>query len=183
MESQPFLIALGKKLPPFHEISSLFATIVFLVYCWTSVAFLWKVPIWNYFLSPGEIAIIVAYILASSLFESALILFVFLFASLVLPSRWLSNKFIVRSSIIIFALTFWVALFDLSSLLELPTKRDILTFMVGFPLTAGLGILLADRMSLVRRLMIFVSDQLIVFLYLWIPLSLIGTLIVILRII
>jgi hypothetical protein len=183
MESQPSLIALRKRLPPFHEISSFYATIVFLVYGWTSVAFFWKVPSWSYFLSPSEIVVILAYVLVSSLFESVLILFVFLLASLVLPSDWLSHRFVVRSSLIIFALTFWVALFDLSSLVQLPTRSDVISFGIGFPLTAGLSILLANRTPLVRRLMIFVSDQLIVFLYLWLPLSLIGILIVILRIV
>lgn len=183
MESPQTFIALRKRLPPFHEISSFYATIVFLVYGWTSVAVFWKIPSWFYFLSPGEIVVILAYILVSSLFESVLILFIFLLASLVLPSEWLSHRFIVRSSILIFALTFWVALFDLSSLAQPPTWRDVISFGIGFPLTAGLGILLADRTPLVWRLILFVSDQLIVFLYLWLPLSLIGILIVILRIV
>ena len=173
MESPQSLIALRKRLPPSHEISSFYATIVFLVYGWTSVAVFWKIPSWSYFLSPGEIVVILAYILVSSLFESVLILFIFLLASLVLPSDWLSHRFIVRSSILIFALTFWVALF----------WRDVISFGIGFPLTAGLGILLADRTPRVWRLILFVSDQLIVFLYLWLPLSLIGILIVILRIV
>lgn len=183
MESQSSFSALRKKLPPFHEISSFYATIVFFVYSWTSVAFFWKVPSWRYFLSSGEIVVVLAYILASKLLESLLILMVFLLASFVLPSGWLSDKFVVRCSIVIFAFTFWVTLFDRNSLAQVPTNRDVLSFVFGFPLTAGLGILLADRMPLVRRFMAFVSDQLIVFLYIWLPLSLIGILIVFLRII
>ena len=183
MKNQSYLISLRKKLPPLHDISSFYGTIVFFVYGWTSLAFFWKVPSWIYFLKLGEILVIFAYSLASTLLEAALILLVFLLASLVLPSNWLRNQFVVRSSIIFIALTFWVALFDLSTLIELPSKRDIFSFAIGFPLTAGLGVLLADRMPLIRRLMMFVSDQLIIFLYIWLPLSLIGILIVLLRMI
>jgi len=183
MESQPSFSALRKRLPAFHEISSFYAIIVFLVYSWTSVAFFWKVPSWQFYLSPGEIVIVLAYVLAAKLLESLLILLAFLFASFVLPSGWLSDKFVLRSSIVIFAFTFWVTVFDLNSLAQVLTNRDVLFFVIGFPFTAGLGILLADRMPLVRRFMAFVSDQLIVFLYIWLPLSLIGILIVFLRII
>jgi hypothetical protein len=183
MKSQPYLIALRKKIPPFQEITGLYATIVFLVYGWTSVAFFWKVPSWKYFLDLAEIAVLLAYILASSLLESALILVLFLFASLLLPSRWLSNKFVVRGSIILYSLTFWVVLFDLSTQVQPPTKGDVISFVVGFPLTTVLGIKLANKIPSVRRFMTSLSDQLTIFLYVWLPLSLIGILIVILRII
>ena len=174
-------IALREKLPPFQEISSFFATIVFVVYGWTSVAFFWKVPSWMYFLSASEIVVIFAYLLVSSLLESAVILIVFLVAGLALPADWLRNKFVVRSSIIFFSLALWVALFDMGSPAPIPTDRDMLSFFVGFPLTAGLGILSSIRLPSVDRFMTFVGDQLIVFLYLWIPLSLMGLLIVLLR--
>lgn len=181
MENQPYFIALRKKLPPFHEISSLYATIVFLVYGWTSVAFFWKVPSWLYFLNLGEIAFIVAYVLSSTLLESVIILLVFVLACLLLPANWLQNKFAVRGSVIFYSLTFWVILLNLGSLIQLPTTTDVITFAIGFPLTAGSGILLADRIPLLHRFVNFLGNQLTVFLYLWLPLSLAGVLIVILR--
>jgi hypothetical protein len=181
MQSHPYLIALKEKIPPLHEIWNLYATIVFLIYGWTSVAFFWKVPSWLYFLNLGEIASIVAYALSSALLESVIILLAFVLASLVLPSSWLRNKFVIRGSIIFCSLTFWVILLTLISLIQLPTTTDVLTFVIGFPLTAGLGILLADRSLLFQRLMNFLSNQLTIFLYLWLPLSLAGILILILR--
>jgi hypothetical protein len=172
---------LHKKIPTLREISSLYATIAFLVYGWTSMALVWKVPSWLYFLNLGEIAVTLAYILSSSLLESAILLLLFLFASLLFPASWLRNKFVVRGSIIFYSLTFWVALFDLSSLIQLPATQDVLAFLIGFPLTAGLGLLLAERLPLLHRFVNDLSDRLTIFLYLWIPLSLAGILIIILR--
>src|SRR6266498_944303 len=114
MENDLYFVVLKEKIPPPHEISSLYATIVFLVYGWTSLAFFWKVPSWLYFLNLGEIVSILAYVLSSTLLESLIILLLFLLASLVLPASWLRNKFVVRGSIIFYSLTFWVILLTLS---------------------------------------------------------------------
>jgi hypothetical protein len=181
MESQPYLIALRNKLPSFDEISSFYATIVFVVYSWTSLAFFWKAPSWLYFLNLGEIVSILAYALSSTLFESVIILLLFVLASLVLPATWLRNKFVIRSSIVFYSLTFWVILLTLNSLIQLPTTNDLLTLAMGFPLTAGLGMILVDRVPLLRRFMDYVSNQLIIFLYVWLPLSLAGILILMIR--
>jgi len=176
------LTALRNKIPPFHEILALYATIVFLIYGWATITFFWKVPSWLYFLGLEEIAGILSYTFASSLLECTIILFIFLFASLVLPSKWLYNKFAVRGSLMVYALTFWVVLFTLNSLIQLPSTGDVITFSIGVLLTSVLAMILADRSSVVQRLIITVGNRLTVFLYLWLPLSLIAILVVVLRI-
>lgn len=176
------MTALRNKIPPFHEILALYATIVFLIYGWATITFFWKVPSWLYFLSLEEIAGILSYTFASSLLECTIILFIFLFASLVLPSKWLYNRFAVRGSLMVYALTFWVVLFTLNSLIQLPTTGDVITFSIGVLLTSVLAMILADRISVVQRLIITVGNRLTVFLYLWLPLSLIAILVIVLRI-
>lgn len=176
------MIALRKKIPPLHEILTLYATIIFLIYGWASVTFLWKLPSWLYFLSLGEIAAILSYTFASSLLECTIILFIFLFASLVLPSRLLYNKFVVRGSLIVYSLTFWVVLFNMNSLIQLPTTSDVISFGIGVLLTVGMGLIIADRISFVQRLLIGLGHRLTVFLFLWLPLSLVGILVILLRI-
>lgn len=176
------MIALRKKIPPLHEILALYATIVFLIYGWASITFFWKVPSWLYFLSLGEIVAILSYTFASSLLECTVILFVFLFASLVLPPGFLSNKFAVRASLIVYSLTFWVVLFTLNSLIQLPTTSDVITFGLGVPVTSALAILLSERISFVPGLVTAVGNRLTIFLYLWLPLGLLGILVIIFRI-
>ena len=181
MNSHSYFIAIRRKIPPFRSISSLYATIVVLVGGWTTFAFLWKLPSWLYYMDLGQIAVLWAYVVVVSLFESLTFLFLFLLASTILPSRWLYSQFIVRGSILIYSLTFWVALFDFRSGIELPTRADVLALAIGFPLTAGLGILLADRIPSIKRFLISLANRLVIFLYLWTPISFIAILIVIFR--
>jgi hypothetical protein len=159
-----------------------FATIVFLIFGWASITFFWKVPSWLYFLSLGEIAAILAYTFASSLLECTIILLLFLFASLVLPSPWLAKKFAVRASLILYVLTFWVVLFTLNSLIQLPGTSDIITFGLGVPVTSALALLLSERIPLFPGLVNAVGSRLTIFLYLWLPLGLLGMLVIMFRI-
>jgi hypothetical protein len=176
------LIALRKRIPPLHEILALYSTIVFLIYGWASITFFWKVPSWLYFLSLGEIAAILAYTFASSLLECTIILFIFLFASLVLPSRLLADKFAVRTSLIVYSLTFWVVLFTLNTLIQLPVTSDFITLGLGVLVTSTLALLLSERIPLVPRLVNAVGSRLTIFLYLWLPLGVLGILVIIFRI-
>jgi len=176
------LIALRKKIPPLHEILAVYATIVFLIYGWASITFFWKVPSWLYFLSIGEIAAILSYTFASSLLECTIILFIFLFAGLVLPSRLLADRFAVRASLIVYSLTFWMVLFTLNTLIQLPTTSDFITFGLGVSVTSALAILLSERISFVPGLVMAVGNRLTIFLYLWLPLGLLGILVIIFRI-
>jgi hypothetical protein len=100
----------------------------------------------------------------------------------VLPSRMLSNKFAIRGSLIVYSLTFWVILFNLNSLIQLPTTSDVITFGIGALVTSALAIMIAERISLIQRLVITLGNRLTIFLYLWLPLSLIGILVIMLRI-
>lgn len=176
------MTALKKKLPPLDEILGLYATIVFLIYGWASITFSWKVPSWLYFLSLGEIGAILSYTLVSSLLECTIILFIFLLVGLILPAKLFINKFIVRGSLIFYILTFWVILFHLSTLIQLPTRDDLVTFGLLAFLTLALGLVIAERIPAVQRMLVALGNRLTVFLYLWLPLSIVGILILLVRI-
>ncbi|HET9591254.1 MAG TPA: hypothetical protein VFO91_20875 [Anaerolineales bacterium] len=161
----------------------MYATIVFIIYGWAMITFFWKVPSWLYFLSLGEIAAILSYTFASSLVESTLILSIFLFAGLVLPSALLTDQFVIRGSMIVYGMSFWVALFNLNALIEVPTRSDVISFGIVALLTVSLGLIAADRIPAVRKLLFALSQRLTVFLYLWLPLSLLGMLFILFRIV
>ncbi|HSL43536.1 MAG TPA: hypothetical protein VK897_08895 [Anaerolineales bacterium] len=176
------MTALRKKIPPLDEILAVYGTIVFLIYGWASITFSWKVPSWLYYLSLAEITAILSYTLASSLLECTIILLLLLLLAFLLPSKWLVDKFVTRASIIVYLLTFWVALFNLSTLIQLPTSRDLIFFGGIAILTIGMAIVIADRILPFQRLMTALGNRLIVFLYFWLPLSALGILIILVRI-
>ena len=183
MNNVRFLVGVREKFPSIHEIASLYSIIVFIAYGWTSVAVFWKLHSWSYILSPGEIVVTLAFIVTARLLKSVVVLLIFLFASLLLPVNWIRNKFVVRCSMILCSFTLWVVMFTMSTSTHLPDLGDILIFLAGFSLTSAFGLLLSERKSHVRRFLNLVGDQLIIFLYVSLPLSLVGILIVILRII
>lgn len=144
--------------------------------------FAWKIPSWLYFLSLGDIASVFAYTLLSSLLESTLLLSLFLLAALILPARLFADKFLVRGSIVIIILTFWVAMFNLVTLIQLPTTEDLISFGSLAFLTIALGLVLGERMTVFQNMLIAFGNRLTVFLYFWLPLSAIGVLVVLLRV-
>lgn len=170
-----------ERIPPRSEIFCVYGTIVFLIYGWASVAFFWKLPGWLYFLSLSELAVIAAYILTSNLLESLALLLVFLIACVVLPPAWLRNEFATRGALTMYSLSMCVGLLNLSTLLALPTGADLFSTASGFLLTAGFALWLDKRIPVVHRLMADLGNRMIIFLYLWIPLSLIGLLVVVIR--
>lgn len=126
-----------ERIPPSYETLRLYATIVFLIYGWTSIAFLWKLPSWSYFLNALEITMVAAYILVSNMLESLIVLGVFLFISLVLPPRWLRNDLAVRGSVLMYVLTFWACVFPLNSLIGLPSRSELLAMPIALVVSAG----------------------------------------------
>lgn len=177
----PDLTALRRKIPPLPEILALYGTIVFLIYGWATITFFWKVPSWLYFLSVQELAAIFSYTLASSLFESTLILIIFLCVGILLPARIFADQFTVRGSVIIYILTFWAAMFNLITLIQLPTSNDILAFGLVTLLTMALGLVTTERFPAMQKLLVGLGTRLTVFLYLWLPLSAVGILIILSR--
>jgi hypothetical protein len=170
-----------QRFPSRSEILILYGNVVFLIYGWTSIAFFWKARSWSYILSLGEIAVVASYILASDLLESITLLVLLLCLSAVLPASWLRDDFAVRGSILLYCLTFWVGLLSFGTLLELPTSTELLSAAIGFLLTAGLAIWLVNRSPVMQWLIREWGNGLTVFLFLWIPLSLVGLLVMIIR--
>lgn len=170
-----------KKIPRPYEIWSLYSTIVFLIYGWTSIAFFWKLPSWLKILNGWEIVVVIAYILASNLLESLIVLMLFLLACILLPSAWLRQDLAVRGSLIMCVFTFWTAIFTLNSLIVFPTRMELLLITVGLLASLGLAVFLVGRNAFVRRLMRVLSNRSIIFLYVWLPLSLMGVIIVLIK--
>lgn len=170
-------------MPQLYEIWSLYSTMVFLIYGWTTIAFFWKLPSWMKILNGGEIAIVIAYILASNLLESLLLLIVFVIAAIVLPSSWLREDFAVRGGCMMYVFTFWACIFALNSLIVFPTPSELIFIAAGLLASMLLVLLSVKQTAFMRRLMRSIANRTIIFLYLWVPLSLIGAIVVLIKLI
>lgn len=173
---------LKSRLPNRDAIASVFAIIAFLVYGWTTVVFLWKLPSWLLFLTLDEILAVFAYSMVSALLESLTALAVLLFACLILPSHWMRDVFVARgTTAALFGLgsvmlyMYWFAIVGDDLLPALPL------WSLGGLLVTLLFAFLSPRLRVWACAAAWLSDRLIIFLYLFLPLSLVSLLIVIYR--
>ncbi len=171
-----------KRLPSFASVLPLYSVIAVMAYGWTITSFLWKLPSWLLFLTIGEILALFAYAMASALGESLLILGVLLLASLILPAKWFKDEFNIRGA--------WFVMVAYGSIMVFLTLYASQDGFLGKYWTAwfagSIGVALlsayfAARARFMRSIALWLSDRLMVFLFIFLPVSAISILAVIAR--
>jgi len=171
-----------KRLPHINEIISVYAVISFMVYGWTLVAFSGRILSWSRFLALREILTIYSYSLLTDFVESLIFLALLLLVCVILPPRLMSNVFLVRGTIIVISLLgtlmFNLAFYTNAStalIWNIPAWLFIsicgLIFMVFLEV-------LSKKMPWVALTLISLTGWLMIFLYLFMGLSLFALVIV-----
>ena len=170
-----------KRFPPLAQVASVYSFIVLVIYTWTILWFFWRLPGWLYFLSVGEILVVFAYSMMTNLFESLLILCLPLGLSLVLPRKWFSDVFTTRSIVVVFT-TLAYAVYILT---QFGSRDDYPNEIVRLiPVVLLFSVVLAflvGKVGILVKAIDFFAKQTIVFLYITIPISLVSSLVVLVR--
>jgi hypothetical protein len=172
------------RLPPLTQILPVYAVIAFVVYGWTIILVFWKLPSWLFFLHGGEIVAILSYSFLLNLLESLIVLIGLLGLCWLLPARLLRDDFNVRGAalalvlLVSIMLHLWV--YNNSDLREAFIRSLLPWWGVTLALAAVL-VWWASRTAWLRRGLLELSDRLVVFLYIFVPMSLISLVIVIIR--
>lgn len=177
------MISILKRFPPTSAILPVYAVIAVPIFGWTITSWLWKLPSWLNFLTPGEIAAIFCYAIMTAFLESLLVCGFLLLLCLVLPARIFRDHFVVRGS--------WLAIGLALSILGNGIWRGMTRFTyseISLILWSIISILLIALLALLSvrvRFMVraaeWISDRLTVFLYLLIPLSILAVFVVFVR--
>lgn len=171
-----------KRLPVFGSILPVFAVIAFLVYGWTLIVFLWKLPSWILFLTLGEIMVIFAYSMTAALLESFVILGILLLVSVLLPAAWMRDVFVARGT---FAALTGLGAVMLYMYRYAVVGYDFIVQLIPWSLAAlGLTVLVAfaaGRARFLVRAAAWFSDLVSIFLFLFVPVSLISFAVVLFR--
>ena len=170
-----------QKIPKLEQIAPVYAVAVAMLYPWAISRFLWRLPSWLYFSSAGEIGVIFAYMMVVNLIESALILLVPVFLSVILPKKWFYERFVTKGALLLSLGLGYVMYFDDHLNYQSPFPLDLvyLTPLIGAVILAL--VFLIDWLGFLSKILIGLSDRLIVFLYISIPVSLISLVIVLFR--
>jgi len=173
------------RLPERRSILGVYATAVFLVYSWTLLASFWKVPSWMFFLRISDILSVYAYSFVIDFAESLLLLGLVLFVGVLLPKRWWNAQFTAKGAL-------WIIVLMVSIMLRLYTNRspdrweDFVhnqgiwwgtTFLLAFTLN-----FLVSRFNWIRKGLEGLADRLVVFLYIYLPLTIVAIVVVFARI-
>ena len=158
---------------------------MFLVYTWTLFTSFWKLPSWLFFLQAGEILSIYAYAFVVNFVESLLLLMIVLLPALLLPRAWWADTFIPRAFALILIVLGSAALH--MSLYRTPDTRAVfisgqLLWWIGTLLPALLLTWVAGRVKWIRSALENMADRFVIFLYIYLPLTLVALLIVVARI-
>lgn len=170
------------RFPKFQEIVSVYAVVSFMIYGWTFILFFWKLPSWLNFMNIAEIFGTFSYGLLVNTVESLIVISGILFICVILPARFLRDSFAARGTII--------TIISLGSMMLYQYKyraarQDFATTMPTWLIAAIIVILLVifftEWFKPLKTILVDLSDRLIIFLYIFVPLSIIAILDVILR--
>ena len=170
------------RLPRLNQVIRVYAVIACLTYAWMIVGFLWKLPSWLHFLTVWEILSILSYAFFETFIESLLMLGLLVAICLPLPPRFLRNDFATRgtwSAFVVIGAIVLLLKYSISIHLRL-----IVLFVAWSSLTL-LAVLffsfLSTRLRWLDSVASWVSDRLVVFLYILVPASLVSMLVVLVR--
>jgi len=181
-----FRNSIRSKLPSFPEIIPVFSFGLLIIFSWTLYRFFWHVPSWLYYLKILDLFIIAAYTLSFAFFESLFFIIFIIFLSILFPARFLKHKFIVQGSTITIYIS--IAAIALQRKMRILYSLDLLELII-YPLLFALSLILLiifssffyDKFEKISQLVKSISDRITIFLYLYIPISIISFFVVIFR--
>lgn len=169
------------RLPSQRDVIRVSAVCVFLVFSWSILWFLQNVSGWLPYLSVWNTLSIFAYTQAFALLESLLVLMLLVGVAAVLPTPAFRSRFTAQAGAVVFSLTFWVALFQLvfDAVLRGWTLAEFVLWFGLALVSVALACVLAYRVRRIEMVIIALAERLTVFLYCYVPLGLVGLIVVI----
>ena len=184
------LQAIRDRLPARDDTMSVFNVTLFVVFGWSIRGFLFEIPSFLLYLGFGDILAIVFYMMAFAFLESIILTGGLVIVSMIIPSGMFKDGFSYKGFLIILVATLGFILFqgyykvgffqnfinnDYSPLWPL-FLGSIISMMV-----LGCLIWLFQKKPRLQKYLLYLIEQFGIFAYIYIPLGLIGLLVVFVR--
>jgi hypothetical protein len=160
-----------KRLPEFQSVLAVYAVIAVMFAGWTITAFLWKLSSWLLVLNLREIFTVFSYGMAADFLESLIILLILLAASALLPANLLHDDFVVRGTVLSMGIIGAMMAF-LVAQMRFGSEGGLKLLIPPFIVLLGMALVLS-RLAIfpwLRSAAIWLSDRLIIFLFILVPL-------------
>jgi len=170
------------RLPRIQDILPVYAVISFMIYGWTFVLFFWKFPSWLNFMTPAQLFGAFSYGILTNVIESLIVISGLLCLCILLPSRYLRDAFVDRGTMITIIALGSVMLYQYKyRSVRFDFANDIRLWAIATVLITLLFVFLTTKVKFLKSAMLNISDRMIIFLYIFVPLSVICVLDVIIR--
>ena len=182
---QPVPRGLAARFPELQTIIGVFAVTAFLLYGWTFLNVAWKIRSWLYNLTSSEIFALLSYAVVFNFLESSVVIAGLLGLCFALPKRILRDEFEARSVIIIVcflgSMILHLMINSTDDSLRVNFYQSLrLWWLITFILTTILAWFL-PRLRVVKKALHEFADRATVFLFILMPLSLVGFIVIIFR--
>lgn len=180
------IASIRARIPTRQEILPVFAVFVFFGFSWALYRLFWYIPSWLEYLNVAKVLTILAYVLAFTLIESLLLTAGLLLFSLVFPPRFFKQNYAIIGSSLAALLGLCAVLIQRRINL---VYRQELWQLIAYPLVFLLLLVIAvlvlrflfEQLPALARFASAVAERLTIFAYFYVPLSLIGLAVVLLR--
>jgi hypothetical protein len=174
-------LSIPKKNPRLEKIAPVFAVIVMMIYTWSLLHFFWRLPSWLNFSTLGQIAVLFSYTVVVNLIESALILVTLIALCVILPPKWFYDQFVTKGvSMTLLGLGGLMAL-NKYLLDDILSPRKMLANFFTFIAAIFILTFLIDRIGILKKGLEELANRMVVFLYIWMPISALSLLTVLIR--
>lgn len=165
-----------------HEILQVFVICSFPVHIWSIYNLLDEVPGWILRLSAWELTGAIGYVLAFTLFESVVVFLGVMLLGVMLPSRWLRNKFVPLASVVVLLASIGsISLYLRGSTPDLWGPRKFVFAGSIFVASTGVAYILVQRLPGLERTIPAIVDRLTVLVFVYVFFDLISVLMAIIR--
>ena len=173
--------SIQKRFPRRYDLLAVFGVAVFVCYSWTLLGFLNKLSSFLLYFTLGEIANILAFMMAFALVESLVLTAILILLSAILPSGWLREGFASKGFVIVIIATVTSILFQ--NILEdnFPHPLVLLLFIL-IPIGVAVALIALVRSApKIHSLINNIQDRVLIMLFVYVPLGVLSLMFVLYR--
>jgi len=173
-----FKKSLSARLPSREQILPVFAVTVFIVFTWTLYRMFWYIPSWLGDFDMLGVLSISAYILVFAFLESVVIFGILLLTVILLPLKYFKDTFIPTGCTLMTIIGF--SAFLLQRKMKIIYKLEFWQLIL-YPFLILTSVFVLQRFEFLARIVNAIAERMTVFLYIYIPLSVLSFVYLLLR--
>jgi len=158
-------------------LTQLFVYCAFPIHVWALINMFRDVPSWVLYMPSGEVLASVAYTLSFALIETLIVLLVVLLIGMMIPRRWVVEKYVPLVSALLVELAVMAIVFQHFIIHHLP-KRNLI---IGYALILALTTVIVLRLPRIGDVLRWASERLTILAFIYSFFDVLGLLIVIVR--